>query len=210
MSEKKFEILQRETLFQGYFRVDRYDVRHEKFDGSWSDPFSREVFERGRGVAGVLLFDPQHDKVVLVEQFRAGTLSRGDNNPWLIEMVLGMIDTGESPEQAARREALEEAGCTVIELQPIATCYSSPGGTSEHIHLFVGRASAPKDGEIFGIANEHEDIRVHVLDATRAIGLLYANKIRDAQTLIALQWFAMHHTELRSRWLVSDVGTPII
>jgi ADP-ribose pyrophosphatase len=210
MSDKKYEIIDRETLFQGFFRVDRFRVRHEKFDGSLSAPYTREIFERALGVSGVLLFDPQHDKVVLVEQFRAGTLSAGDENPWLIEIVLGMIDAGETPEQAARRESLEEAGCTIAELQSIATFYSSPGGTSECIHLFVGRTNAPPDGEIFGMANEHEDIRIHVLDAARAIGLLYANKIRDAQTLVAMQWFAMHHTELRSRWLVSDVGTPII
>jgi ADP-ribose pyrophosphatase len=206
----KYEIIHRETLFQGYFRVDRHHIRHEKFDGTWSNVFTREIFERAKGVAGVLLFDPQRDKVVMIEQFRAGTLSRGDDNPWLMEVVMGMIDAGESPEQAARREALEEAGCAVAELQSIGTFYSSPGGTSEFIHMFVGRTSAPADGQIFGLSSENEDIRVHVMDATRAIGLLFANKIRDAQTMVAMQWFAMHHTELRSRWLVSDVGTPII
>jgi ADP-ribose pyrophosphatase len=209
MSDKKHEILAREALFQGYFRVDRYHVRHELFAGGWSPVFTREVFERSSGVSGVLLFDPQHDKIVLVEQFRPGPLSLGDS-PWTIEIVLGMIDANETPEQAARREAVEEAGCTVAEMQTIGKFYSSPGGTSEHITLFAGRTTAPEDGSIHGMPNEHEDIRVHVMDAARAIGLLYGNKIRDAQTMVALQWFAMHHTELRSRWLVSDVGTPII
>ena len=206
---KAYEILLRESLFQGYFRVDRCHVRHEKFDGSPSAVFTREVFERGRGVAGILLFDPQHDKVVLVEQFRAGPLTHGDD-PWMVEVVLGMLDGHETPEHAARREALEEAGCAVTDIESIAHFYTSPGATSEMIHLFVGRTVAPADGGIYGVADEHEDIRIHVLDAAKAIGLLYANKIRDSQTLVALQWFAMHHTRLRSRWLVSEVGTALI
>lgn len=207
--EKKFEVLACETLFQGYFRVDRYHLQHERFDGAWSPPFTREIFNYGRKVSGILLFDPQHDKVVMVEQFRTCPMIHGEN-PWIMEIVMGMIDAGETPEQAARREALEEAGCEVIDMQPITNYFTSPGATSDHVSLYVGRAKAPEDGRIGGIASEHEDIRVHVLDATAAIGLLFANKIRDAQTLIALQWFAMHRTELRSRWLVSDVGTPII
>ena len=209
MSDKKFEIIKRETLFQGYFRVDRYHLEHERFDGGWSNRFTREVYERAKNVAGVLLFDPHQDKVVMIEQFRAGPLSLNDH-PWMFEIVLGMVDANETPEQAARREAMEESGCVVAELHPIARYYSSPGGTSEHINLFVGRTTAPVDGTLAGLSHEDEDIRVHVMDAPKAISMLYGNKIRDAQTLVAMQWFAMHHTELRSRWLVSDVGTPII
>ncbi len=209
MSDKKYEILKRETLFQGFFRVDRFHLRHERFDGNWSPVLTREIYHRSKQVAGALLFDPRHDKVVMIEQFRAGTLVVGEY-PWMMEIPMGMVDANETPEQAARREALEESGCEVAELQLIASYFSSPGGTSEHVTLFVGRTTAPADGGIYGVASENEDIRVHVMDAARAIGLIYANKIRDAQTLVALQWFAMHHTELRSRWLVSDVGTPII
>ena len=209
MPGKKFDILLREVLFQGYFRVDRLHVQHERFDGSQSAVFTREVFHRSPGVAGVLLFDPQHDKVVLVEQVRIAPADAG-KNPWMTEIVLGMIDANETPEHAARREAMEEAGCEVLDLRPIASYFSSPGGTSEYIYLFAGRINTPAEGGTFGMEHEHEDIRVHILDAAQAISLLYANKIQDAQTLVALQWFAMHHTELRSRWLVSDVGTPII
>lgn len=205
----KYDILNRETLFQGYFRVDRYHLRHEKFDGGWSQPLTREVFHRSKHVAAVLPFDPQQDKVVLIEQFRAGPMALGEH-PWLIEIPMGMVDVNESPEQAARREAREETGCEVLDLQPIAEFFSSPGGTDEHIILFAARVTAPANGALHGMPNENEDIRVHVMDASKAIGMLFTNKIRDSQTLVALQWFAMHHTELRSRWLVSDVGTPLI
>ena len=141
--------------------------------------------------------------------FRTGPLTQKDH-PWMMEIVMGFVDTNETPERAARREAKEEAGCEVIDMQPIASYYTSPGCTSDHVSLFVGRTNAPEHGRIGGLASEHEDIKVHVMDATKAIGMLFGNKIRDAQTLVALQWFAMHRTELRSRWLVSDVGTPII
>jgi ADP-ribose pyrophosphatase len=209
MPDKKYEILLRETLFQGYFRVERLHMQHDRFDGTSSGVFMREMFHRTPNVAGVLLFDPKADKVVLIEQFRAAPAERGQQ-PWLTEIVMGMVDANETPELAARREALEEAGCEVQELHPIATYFSSPGGTSEKIYLFAGRITAPSENGFFGIASEHEDIRVDVMDAARAISMLYANKIQDAQTLVALQWFAMHHTDLRSRWLVSEVGTPII
>jgi ADP-ribose pyrophosphatase len=209
MTNKKYDILGCETLFQGFFRVDRYHIQYEQHNGAWSQPHTREVFHRCKQVAGILPFDPKNDKVVLVEQFRAGPLMLSEY-PWLIELPMGMVDSNETPERAARREAFEEAGCQIEELQTIAHYFSSPGGTSEHISLFVGRAKAPEDGSVFGMSGENEDIRVHVLDAVQAIGLIYGNKIRDAQTLVALQWFAMHHTELRARWLMSDVGTPII
>ncbi len=210
MQKMKFDILLREVLFQGYFRVDRLHVQHERFDGSESRVYMRELFHRSPKVAGVLLFDPQHDKIVLVEQFRIAPAASG-MDPWLTEIVLGMVDANETPEQAARREVLEETGCEVQDLLPIANYFSSPGGTSEYVHLFAGRiTTAPAEGGIFGLESENEDIRVHVLDAARAISLLYAGQIQDAQTMLALNWFATHHTDLRSRWLVSDVGTPII
>ncbi len=209
MPDKKFEILDRQTLFQGYFRIDRYRLKQERFAGGWSGPFTREVFERNGRVAAVLPFDPKNDKVVMIEQFRAGIMAAGEH-PWITEIVAGILDSGERPEEAARRETLEETGCQVAELQLIADYFASPGGSSEHVSLYAGRIAAPEDGALRGLTHEHEDIRVRVIDATAAINLLYSGKIRDALTLIALQWFAVHHTDLRSRWLVSDVGTPII
>jgi ADP-ribose pyrophosphatase len=208
MPQKHHEILRRETLFQGYFRVDRYQVRHERHAGGLSGSFTREIFERGSASA-VLPFDPLQDKVVLIEQFRAGPMARGDD-PWLFELVAGIIEAGESSESTARREAEEEAGCTIAELQPIASYYPSPGCMTEHATLFIGRVTVPQDGLIMGVDAEHEDIKVHVLDAHQAISMLMAGKFRDSATIIAMQWFAMHHTELRSRWIVSDASTMII
>ncbi|NTU76915.1 MAG: NUDIX domain-containing protein [Alphaproteobacteria bacterium] len=210
MSKKKFDLINRETLFQGCFRVDKFHVRHESFSGGWTETITREVFDHGPGAVGVLPFDPQHDKVVLVEQFRAGVMAR-DEDPWLLELVAGILEPGESKEAAIRREAVEEAGCEITDLRPITSYYTSPGCMSENISLYAGRAiTTPPDGSVHGLAEEGEDIRVHVLDAAQAISLLYAGKLRDAATIIAMQWFALHHTELRSRWLMGDASMPII
>ena len=209
MPQKSYELVAREALFQGYFRVDRLLVRHEKFAGGWSNVVAREVFESGRRAVGVLVFDPHHDKVVLIEQFRASLAARGDD-PWMIELVAGIVESRETCEATARREVLEEAGCEIEQLQAISSYYTSPGCTGEYITLYAGRAVVPEDGGVYGVAAEGEDIRVHVMDAAKAINLLYANKLRDSTTIIAMQWFALHHTELRSRWLVSEASTPII
>jgi ADP-ribose pyrophosphatase len=209
MPDKKYQTVTRETLFQGYFRMDRLRIKHELFAGGWSEPFTREIFDRGGRAAAVLPYDPKSDKLILIEQFRAGVMAGGEY-PWITEIVAGIIDGNEAPEDTARRDAFEEAGCSISELHKIADYFTTPGCASEHITVFAGRTTAPEHNVIRGVPHENEDIRVMVVDAAQAISLLYGNKIRDALTLIALQWFAMHHTELRGRWLVSDVGTPII
>ncbi|MDD3288991.1 MAG: NUDIX domain-containing protein [Alphaproteobacteria bacterium] len=209
MTEKKYEIVSRETLFQGYYRVERFRIKSERFAGGWTRPYSREVLDRGQRCSGVLPFDPQQDKVVLIEQFRPGVMSR-DEYPWIIELVAGVSEAGESLEETAIREAREEAGCEITSMLPIMDYYSNPGCTNEHASLFVGRTIAPENGSIYGVESEDEDTRVMVLSTVEALNLLYSKRIRDAATIIALQWFALRHTELRSRWLVSDASTPII
>lgn len=209
MADKKYDLIHREALFQGYYRVDRFHIRQKLEDGSWSDVFSREVFDGNKNAAVVLLFDPQHDKVVMIEQFRPGPMSKGDE-PFMIEAVAGVIDPGETPETTARREAMEEAGCEVTDLQKVFSYYPCPGCLGEHVTIFVGRTKAPEHGSIHGLAHEGEHIKVLVLDAMKAISLLYEGKLRDAASIISMQWFALHHTELRSRWLVSGASGMII
>lgn len=201
MDHTDVEILERETCFQGYFRVDRYRLRHRLHGGGWSDPMTRELFERGH-VVGVLLYDPDADAVVLQEQFRVGAYSAG-MPCWQTEIVAGVIDQGETPEDVARRESLEEADCEVLELLPVCQYLASPGGTSERVALFCGRVNSTGVGGIHGLAHEHEDIKVEVVPWPEARRLLDDGRIGNAVTLIALQWLALHHDELRGRWLGS-------
>ena len=109
---KDVEILDKSEQYKGYFRINRYRLRHRLYAGGWSGELQRELFERGHAV-GVLPYDPAADSVVLIEQFRIGALVAG-MEPWLTEIVAGIIEEGEAPEEVARRETREEAGLEVI------------------------------------------------------------------------------------------------
>ncbi len=197
-SRADVEIIEQKTVFQGYFRIDRYRLRHKLFAGGWSGEVMREIFERGHAAA-VLPYDPARDTVALVEQFRIGALSAG-RDPWMIEVVAGIIDAGETPEDVVRREALEESGVTLTALAPMLTFLASPGGTSETCALYCGCADLSEAGGIHGLPEENEDIRVLVMPADEAIALLDQGKVENATAVIALQWLALHRDRLRRDW----------
>ena len=192
------EIIDKTTVFQGFFRLDRYNLRHKLFNGGWSEPMQREIFERGHAVV-VLPYNAQTDELVLIEQFRLGAMP-SSASPWLLEAIAGMIDPGETPQQVAKREAEEEAGLTITELWPMLSYLSSPGGTTERIQLYLGRLTAPVQAGIFGLMQEHEDIKVHVLAREQAMQLLSEQKIDNAASIIALQWLALHLDKVKAAW----------
>ncbi|ETX04795.1 NUDIX domain-containing protein [Candidatus Entotheonella palauensis] len=198
MQEPQYEILETSTGYAGFFHILRYRLRHRLFNGGWSRVLTRELFERGHAAA-VLPYDPQTDRVVLTEQFRIGAL-QAPGGPWLLEIVAGMIEAGETPEDVVRREALEEIGCAVSDLVSICDYHVSPGGTSERIHLFCGRVDASQAGGVHGAADEDEDIRVVVMPADDAIAHLQAGKIVSAAPIIVLQWLMMNRASLREDW----------
>ncbi len=192
------EILDKTTVFQGFFRIERWQLKHKLFAGGWSAPVTREIFERGQAVA-VLPYNPITDEVVLVEQFRVGVVEHG-RSPWLLEVIAGMIERGQNPEETAIREAEEEAGLHLTELWPMLSYYSSPGGSTEKISLFLGRLTQPVTNGIFGLATEHEDIKMHVMPRKLAMQLLAQQQIDNAATVIALQWLALNQEQVQQRW----------
>lgn len=198
MTQQDVEILEKVEAFKGYFRVDRYRLRHRLFSGGWSPEITREVFERGHAAA-VLPYDPVRDEVVLIEQFRIGAYAAG-RPPWLQEIVAGIIEEGEPAENVVRREAVEEAGCEIGDLVPITDYLVSPGGTSECISVFCGRVDSRGKGGIHGIASEHEDIRVVVKSFADVEKMLRVRQIDNATALISLQWLALNREDLRRRW----------
>ncbi len=103
-----FETIKRENCFKGFYKLDKLHVRHELFAGGMSKEISRELFVRHDAVC-VLPYDAKRDEVVLIEQFRVGAMKK-TSNPWLVELVAGLIDKDEQPEEVAHREAEEEAG----------------------------------------------------------------------------------------------------
>lgn len=196
--ERQVEILEREVAYDGYFRIVRYRLRHARFAGGMSAVVSREVFERGHAVA-VLPYDPAGDRVVMVEQFRAGALD-APGDPWLLEPVAGIVEAGETPEEVAHREADEEAGLEIHDLVPVCEYFVSPGGAAERCRVFVGRIDGVPAGGVFGRADEDEDIRVHVLPFERAVALLADGRPLASHAVIALQWLALNRDPLRRRW----------
>jgi ADP-ribose pyrophosphatase len=200
MSDDALQIIEREVAYQGFFRVDRYRLRHRRYDGGWSGEMSREIFVRGRAV-GLLLYDPGRDAVVLVEQFRLPAHLAGFS-AWQLEIVAGLVDhVDESEGEVALREAREEAGLAVLgELVPVHRFLTSPGATTETVAIFCGRVDAGDADGIHGLAEEQEDIKVVVASADEAIARARAGEIENAIALLALYWLADHRDALRQRW----------
>ena len=192
------EILRQETCFQGFFRMNRYTLRHKLFAGGWCTPITRELFERGHAAA-MLPYDPRRDEVVLLEQFRIGAVD-GQRSPWLLEMVAGIIEPGEASAEVIRREAEEEAGLEVARSQFALSYLVSPGGTTERIDVFVGEVDSSLASGLHGLAEEGEDIRVHVVSREQAYAWVESGRIDNAATVIALQWLQLHLEQLRQAW----------
>ncbi len=192
------ELLEREVCFQGFFQLDRFNFRHRRFDEGWSRDVRREVFVRGDATC-VLPYDPIRGSVVLLEQFRVGAML-SDRNPWLIELVAGINEEGESPEDVAQREAQEEAGIELLAAERICEYFPSPGGSTEKVHLYCACIDSDGAGGIHGLAEEDEDIRVHVIGFDEAMTLLDQNEIDNAPAIIALQWLARHREKLDAEW----------
>jgi ADP-ribose pyrophosphatase len=196
---KQFEILDKEILYNGFFRMEKYRLKHTLYAGGWSAEISRELFVRGSCVA-VLLYDPHTDQVVLIEQFRAGAILQPDR-AWLVEIVAGAIEEGETAVEVAYRESIEEAGCEIQELMVINEFYTTPGGASERITLFCGKIDSTQVGGIHGLDHEDEDILVRAVDFKDAYVMLENNEIESAIPIIALQWLALNKDKLQKQWL---------
>jgi ADP-ribose pyrophosphatase len=195
----KYEILESQPVYNGFLKLNRYRLQHELYLGGVSDTLVRERLE-GLRAASVLLYDPKLDQVVLVEQFRIGAVEQ-EPQPWVLETVGGFVPDHEADEAVARREALEEANCTVNRIERICEFMVSPGISVDRIALFCGEVDSSKATGVHGLDHEGEDIRVVVMMADDAIGELYTGRANSTSILIALQWLAMNREALRERWL---------
>lgn len=197
-SKKDVDVLKDECLYKGFFEMRKLTLKHKKFNGQWSNPMTREMMVRNDAVC-VLLFDPVADKVLLIEQFRP-TMLRSES-PWLLELVAGMVEEGETDEEVARRESLEEAGVVVKRLEYMFKFVPSPGGLVEYLRMYAGEFDAQSVDleKTHGLDNENEDIKLHLMSSDEAIALL-KNDVENASTIMGLQWFALNKTSLKERW----------
>jgi len=197
-----FAVISKENCYSGFFAIDRIKIKHKLYKGGWSEEFYRELFVRDPG-AGVLLYDADLDRVVLVEQFRIGAIqneSQVQISPWMLELVAGIVESEETAAGVVHREAEEEANCSVKKLVPICEYYNSPGGTNEKISLFCGQVDAANSGGIFGLEKENEDIQVVVMSFSNAYQAILDGKINNAMTIIALQWLKLNKEKVRENW----------
>jgi ADP-ribose pyrophosphatase len=197
-TQNDYEIIQRDVPYQGIFRIARYQLRFRLFNGGWSPVVVREVMER-KSAAGVLMYDPLLEQVVLIEQFRPGAIA-DPQSPWLIEVVAGVLEPNEAAKDLAIREANEEAGCDILDLCPICEYFVSPGGANEFFQLFCGRIDASKAGGLHGLKEENEDIRAFAVPLEEAFGLLQEGKIKTSPAIISIQWLQLNHSWLKQLW----------
>lgn len=204
-------VVEKKRVWDGYFQLDKYILRHRLHDGgreeSMSAEMSREIFERGHAAAS-LLYDPENEKLVFIEQFRPGAYAalkspwfdEQTTSPWLLEIVAGVIDDGQSPDGVIKREAIEEANCIVLDIIPISHYFVTPGGSTESMFLFCAKIDATNAGGVYGLDEEHEDIRVIVVDVADALKWLEEGRFINSMSLIAMQWFAANNRALKLRW----------
>lgn len=197
-TQNDYEVTKRDVLYQGFFRLVRNHIRHLKFNNTWTSEFTREILERPSAV-GVIPYDPILDQVILIEQFRAGALAN-PQSPWLIEIIAGIYSIDDNPKEVMHHEAKEEAGLELLDLYQIYEYFVSPGGSNERFTLYCGRVDASNAGGIFGLNEEHEDIRAFPIALDDALLLLQEGKIQTAPAILALQWLQLNREWLRQLW----------
>ena len=186
------------TVYNGFFSVKEYDLSFTKFDGSKSEIVTRSALISFDAVI-VLPYDPVHDRVLLVEQFRAGPFARQEENPWCLEPIAGLIDQGETPEEAGLREAHEEAGLTLSRLELVACSYPSPGISNEFFHQYIGITSLPETTSLVsGLVSEAEDIRSHIFCFSDFLKMIEAGQITVGPAILLGLWLAQHRDKLRA------------
>ena len=188
----KFKILKKKNLYNGFFKMNEVTLKYKKYDGSWTNKIKRELFG-GAKVSAVLPYDPIKNEIVLIQQFRPGTIEKKFDN-YLYEIVAGIIDPGESPENTAKRECLEETGCEVKKLIPIHGYFPAPGSSESFYYLYLGEIKTFKGERIMGLKSENEDILVKSYKISEVKEKLESNKILNGLTLIALQWFFLNYS----------------
>ncbi|QIM67284.1 ADP-ribose diphosphatase [Mannheimia granulomatis] len=196
------QIVKQETVYKGHFELQKITFRHKLFSGEMSGEVVRELLIKGEAAA-LIAYDPKLDNVVLIEQVRIGAYDPIQRkSPWLLELVAGMVDKGnEVPAEVAIREAQEEAGLKVSEVQHALSVWDSPGGQLERLHLFLGLIDSTqvKSGEVHGLlAEENEDILVHVVSREQAYRWVEDGTIDNVIAVIGLQWLELNYTKFRA------------
>ena len=183
-------------VYRGFFSVEEHELTYQKFNKTQSDVVKRSALVSSDAVI-VLPYDPINDRVLLIEQFRTGPYVKGDNNPWVLEPIAGIVDKGESPETAGLREAQEEAHLKIDKLKLVARSYPSPGISTEFFHQYIGIVSLPESTNLVsGLESESEDIRSHIFSYKEFSKMILEGEINVGPAILLGLWLSKNRKNL--------------
>lgn len=189
-SKKRVKITEVEVLSDNWYHLNKISFDYLRSDGTWESQI-RESYDRGNGAA-VFMFNRTTQNIVLIRQFRLPSYLNGNASGFLIEACAGLLDN-DDPETCIKKEIEEETGIRVEKVNKILEVYMTPGAVTEQIHYFIAEyTDAMKINNGGGLREEQEDIEVLEIPFTKAIELLNTGKIKDAKTIILLQYALIH------------------
>ena len=187
-------------VYKGFFSVEEHDLTYQKFNNDRSDIVTRSTLVSSDAVI-VLPYDPVNDRILLIEQFRAGPYVKGDKNPWVLEPIAGLIDAGETPESAGLREALEEAHLEIKKLELVARSYPSPGISTEFFHQYIGIVELLNSSNLIaGLSSENEDIRSHIFEYEQFFEMIESGKVKVGPLILLGLWLSKNRNRLRKKY----------
>ena len=188
------------SVYKGFFSVEEHDLTYQKFNNEQSNVVTRSTLVSSDAVI-VLPYDPVNDRILLIEQFRAGPYVKGDENPWVLEPIAGLIDEGETPESAGIREAQEEAHLEIKRLELVARSYPSPGISTEFFHQYIGIVELLDSSNLIaGLSSENEDIRSHIFEYEQFFEMIESGKVKVGPLILLGLWLSKNRTRLRKKY----------
>jgi len=173
----------------------KFITKSRLFKGGMSASIERELFAKAEACCA-MVYDPKHDLIGFVEQFRAGTMG-SEYGPWTLEGVAGMVEPGEAPKDVIVRELMEEAGLKADHLIPITQFYPTPGSCDEYTHLYCALCDLSEAGGQYGLAHEGEDILFSVHNATQVLDAMLQSRMNNAATLVGLMWLQLNRSKIQ-------------
>jgi nudix-type nucleoside diphosphatase (YffH/AdpP family) len=189
------------SVYKGFFSVEEHDLTYQKFNNEQSNVVTRSTLVSSDAVI-VLPYDPINDRILLIEQFRAGPYVKGDENPWVLEPIAGLIDEGETPESAGIREAQEEAHLEIKRLELVARSYPSPGISTEFFHQYIGIVSLPEETNLVsGLESEAEDIRSHIFSYEEFYKMIVEGEMNVGPAILLGLWLSKNRKSLMKKYM---------
>ena len=190
------------SVYKGFFSVEEHDLTYQKFNNEQSNIVTRSTLVSSDAVI-VLPYDPVNDRILLIEQFRAGPYVKGDENPWVLEPIAGLIDEGETPESAGIREAQEEALLEIKRLELVARSYPSPGISTEFFHQYIGIVELLDSSNLIaGLPSENEDIRSHIFEYEQFFEMIESGKVKVGPLILLGLWLSKNRNRLRKKYSI--------